>query len=999
MSKFKKMVRLTKDCIKHPKTFFKGFKYLVKNGPRAFKQNAVNRANEELKVQLWDGHSLIQSEEGVWNSGIKFSILIPTYNVAPLWLEKALTSIWAQNYSNWEVCIVDDCSTNEETKKYLREITDNRIKVEFSDTNKGISEATNQAATMAEGDFILLMDNDDVLQPEAFHLFAEKILDTDADIVYSDHDIIDERDLRSNPIMKPDWSPDLINCQMYVGHLLGFKKSLFDEVGGFNSEYNGSQDYDLFLRMSEKTDKIEHVHKVLYSWRSLPSSTATNPESKPYSQTAGLKAVQSHLDRVYGVDKAWVEETDDLFVYDTRYKIEGNPKVSVIIPTKDHIDLLEQCINSIYEKTDYSNYEIIIINNNSDEQESYEYFENVQKEHDNIFVYNIFLEFNWSLLNDLGMQRATGDVYIFLNNDTEVITSDWMTRLAENALREDVGVVGPLLLYEDDTIQHAGIIIGMNSWADHVFKGMEPKHMGTPFVSPMVTRNVLAVTGACLAVSKNTIEKIGPFNENFLICGSDVELGIRAYQNGLHNIYTPFVKLHHYESKSRDSFVPECDFVMSAKYYEPYRGKDPFFNQQLNYMNSTPTVDYSVCPEYEAIFNSITPASNYSVPEATKFILRNQEYPRKRINLLIPSINPENVFGGISTALRFFEELCDKTGFDRRIILVDMAPNEEGKKLYRDRYEFVDCSDDSEEPNQIVPYADRFEKSIPVSENDYFIETGWWTAYALQEAYSEYKDVVYKPNPFIYFIQDYEPGFYPWSSRYVMSEATYRSQYKQIAVFNSSELKNHMKNLGYSFYKEFVFEPVFNAGLKKWFLENSNEPFKKKKQLLIYGRPGTVRNAFELNVMALSEWVWKQEDIDDWNILSAGEDFGDIDLGNGKVLKSLGKLSIEEYAKVLSETFAGISLMVSPHPSYPPLEMATYGVKVITNNYGIKNLSGFSRNIIALGRPTPSVIANKLYEICSNYSTEVNVSEYNKDYVENEEVFPFMDDLVELIKG
>lgn len=998
MSKKSKIIRLTKDCIKHPKTIARGVKYLFVKGPRAFKQNASARADEELKTQTWDGHSLIQSPEGVWNSGVKFSILIPTYNVEPIWLEKALTSIWAQNYSNWEVCIVDDCSTLESTKEYLRGVTDTRIRVEFSSENEGISGATNRAAQMADGDYILLMDNDDVLQPEAFYLFAKKILETDADIVYSDHDIIDENDARSNPILKPDWSPDLINCQMYIGHLLGFRKSLYDEVGGFNSDYNGSQDYDLFLRMAERASKIEHVQKVLYSWRSLPSSTATNPGSKPYAQTAGLNAVQAHLDRTYGEGNAWVDETDNLFVYDTRYKIDGNPKVSIIIPTKDHIDLLSQCVDSIINVSTYSNYEIIILNNNSDEQESYEYFEDIQKKHENVTVYNIFLEFNWSMLNNLGMQRATGDVYIFLNNDTEVISPDWMTRLVENALRDEVGVVGPLLLYEDDTIQHAGVVIGMNGWADHVFKAMNPVHLGTPYVSPMVTRNVLAVTGACLAVSKKTIEKIGPFSEEFLICGSDVELGIRAYQNGLQNVYTPFVRLHHYESKSRDSFVPECDFVMSERTYAPYRGKDPFFNPQLDYMKAEPTVDYTKCPEYEPVVIPNVPATNYFIPEATKFIFRKFEYPRKRINLLIPSINPENVFGGISTALKFFEELCERSGLDRRIILVDMAPNEEGINLYKDRYTFVDCNNDSVEPCQIVPYADRFGKSIPVSENDFFIETGWWTAFALQEAYEVFEKDGYAPNPFIYFIQDYEPGFYPWSSRYVMSEATYRSPYKQIAVINSSELHSHMKRLGYSFYKEFVFEPVFNAGLKKYFLENKDNPFKKKKQLLIYGRPGTVRNAFELNVMALSDWVWKQPGIEEWEILSAGESFDDIDLGNGKILKSLGKLTIEEYAKILSESYVGISLMVSPHPSYPPLEMATYGVKVITNNYGVKSLAGFSDNVVAIDIPTPAIVSKKLVEICSNFKEEVDVTNFNEEYVNKEVTFPFMDELSHMLK-
>mgnify|MGYP000346849283 FL=1 len=405
-------------------------------------------------------------------------------------------------------------------------------------------------------------------------------------------DIIDAKGKTRDPLCKPDWSPDLFLSQMYLGHLIGFKKSLFEKVGGFRGEFNGSQDYDLLLRMTEMTDKIGHVPEILYHWRDLPSSTAANPESKPYAQTAGLNAIQEHLDRVYGKGAATANETENLFVYDVRYHMNEEPKVSIIIPIKDHADLLKAAIDSIFAKTTYKNFEIIILNNNSEREETFTYLKKMKEEHDNVIVKDAAFEFNWSRLNNYGMKFATGDVYVCLNNDVEVIEPEWLTRLVEKAIRKDVGVVGGLLLYEDNTIQHAGVVIGMGGWADHVFKGMKPQHYGSPFVSPMVTRNVSAVTGACLAVSKATIEKIGGFDEKFIVCGSDIELALRANQHGLVNIYDPNVRLYHYESKSRDaSKIPQIDFDLSDQMYKTYRKNgDPYYNRNLDYYCCQPKI-------------------------------------------------------------------------------------------------------------------------------------------------------------------------------------------------------------------------------------------------------------------------------------------------------------------------------------------------------------------------------------------------------------------------
>lgn len=1003
MSKIKKTLAITKRCIKEPKLIGKGFQYIRVNGIHGIKAKVNSKINPAVTEKITE---VKPSEPNVqYDSDIKFSIVMPVYNVEIKWLEKAIESVKRQNYVNWEICMADDCSTKEGVREYLKSVESDKIKVAYLEKNQGISGASNAAAALATGDYIVLMDNDDAITYDALYEFLRKIKETDADIVYSDQNIIDEFDNGREPLHKPDWSPDLFLSQMYIGHLLGFKKSLFDLVGGFRTEFNGSQDYDLVLRMIEHTDKIEHVSKVLYGWRDLPSSTATNPGSKPYAQTAGLNAIQSHLDRIYGEGKATALETEDLFVYDVRYHYDVMPKVSVIIPTKDHVDLLKQDIDSIEELTTYKDYEIIVLDNNSEKEESFKYFEEVQKQYSNVTVHKAAFEFNWSKLNNYGMTLAKGDVYVFMNNDMKLITPDWLERLAEKAMRDDVGIVGGLLLYEDDTIQHAGVVVGIQGWADHIYKGMKPVHYGSPYVSPMVTRNVTACTGALMAISKKVIERIGGFDEDFIICGSDIEICIRAYLRGYVNIYDPHIKLYHYESKSRDSYIPEVDFEMSAFAYRTYREEgDPYYNCNLDYNLTTPTVtnrNQFVKMESDVMRsinekNSGTkmPESEVAIAEILKYEFRKSDFSEKRINLLVPSINPEHVFGGISTALKFFEKLIEESGYCSRIILTDATPSRTALKQYKDKYTYVKASKDSDARHQIVGYSDRYMQSIPVSENDYFMFTGWWTAYCAQEAYLEFtKETGIKPNKFINFIQDYEPGFYPWSSRYLLADSTYRNEYPQLAVFNSKLLHEFFIQNGYSFYKEYEFDPVLNGKLKE-ILEKNFGKVNKKKQILVYGRPSVDRNAFSIVVSSLKKWVENQKDIEEWEILSAGEYHLPVDLGRGKELVSVGKLTIEQYAQTMLDTYAGISLMSSPHPSYPPLEMSVFGIKVITNNYSNKDLSSFNSNITSVASASPSVIAAKLNEICDGYSKEVEIKNENPDYIENTHVFDFISDII-----
>lgn len=975
-----------KHCYSHPLDTLQLGKSIVLHGFTGAKACASEFAQKE-----WNDRNYENMKKQKKRGDIKFSIIMPVYNVKIKWLKKAIQSVIDQSYENWELCIVDDGSTEFVIREYLRTITDKRIKTKYLEKNKGISEASNEAASMATGDYLLLMDNDDELSVDALNAFYKNLLKTHADIIYSDMDMVDEKGCHSAPLFKPDWSPELMHSQMYLGHLIGFKKELFNEVCGFQREYDGAQDYDLLLRMSEITGNISHVSRILYSWRMLPTSTAANATSKPYAQQAGRKAIQAHLDRTMGQGNATVEETENLFVYDVRYNIKKLPFVTIIIPTKDHADDLKVLLDSIFEETSYDKYEIIVLNNNSKQRETYVYFEKLKDIHKNIRILDAKYEFNWSKLNNQAICEAKGDVFVFLNNDVKILEPTWLQRLVEYAIQPDIGVVGGLLLYEDGSIQHAGVVAGMGGWADHVYKGARPIHQGTPFISPMVTRNVTACTGACMAISRDAIDRVGGFDERFRICGSDVEICIRMLNEGYRNVYIPQVKLFHYESKTRDSNIPQVDFELSDIMYSGYRkGGDPYYNKNLDINSCIPTVKIE-----EKKNNKKIETIKIGIEAIRELHFRKIERKQYRLNLVLPSLNAEHMYGGISTALKCFEILGNELGCDMRIILTDIDLNSEAIVKYSNKYEIISSQDKSDVSHQIVSMVDRSRKTLAVSENDQFMFTSWWSAYIIQNEYERWEGGnSLLPKPFLYLIQDYEPGFYPWSSEYILAESTYRCRYPQIAIFNSFELKEFILNKGYNFVETYCFEPVLNSVLKEK-IHLLDDTVYKRKQILVYGRPSVSRNAFEIIISSLKKWVAMQPDVESWTVLSAGEKHASVYLGEGVYLESVGKLTIEEYAKVLQESYAGISLMISPHPSYPPLEMAIFDVRTITNTYENKDLSKFSDNIISIERLNPVSIAKQLKKICDGYRVAVPHKAMNNEYTNTEGSFGFIKELKE----
>ena len=479
-----------------------------------------------------------------------FSICVPVYNVEEKWLRKCISSVENQYYDHWQLCLADDCSTDQRVRDILQEYEkkDDRIRVVYRTENGHISEATNSAVNIAEGEFIVLMDNDDELSPDA--LFeAAKLLQRHktADVIYSDSDKLTESGERVDPYFKPDYCPDTLLSYNYISHLGIYRKSLVDQVGGFRKGVEGSQDYDLLLRITELTDRVYHIPKILYHWRVIEGSTASGVGQKNYAYLAGEKVLQDAIRR-RGYH-AKVQRLDRILCYNVAFYPTQKHLISIIIPTKDKADVLERCLESIYNKTKGQDYEIIVVDNNSEEQETFDLFTKYEKK-GNFRVLKQPIPFNYSRLNNEAVKEAKGDLLLFLNNDVEVITADWLTLMAGEAEREEIGAVGVKLLYPDNTVQHAGVVLGILGIAGHMGLGKDRDDNG--YMSHLaVRRNYSAVTAACMMVRKEVFEQVGGFEEKIAVAFNDIDFCMKVRKEGYRNIFLADVLLYHYESLSR----------------------------------------------------------------------------------------------------------------------------------------------------------------------------------------------------------------------------------------------------------------------------------------------------------------------------------------------------------------------------------------------------------------------------------------------------------------
>ncbi len=522
------------------------------------------------------------------------SVIMPVYNVDAKWLQLAIDSLNAQWYPHWELCISDDASSKKETIDFLNNLDDPNIKIIFLKENVNISGASNAALKLATGDYIALMDNDDELTPDALYEVVKTINDQDADFIYSDEDKIEMDGQFTDPHFKPDYAPDMFLSQNYISHLGVIKKSLIDEVGAWTVGLEGSQDYDLYLRVLEKTDKIVHIPKVLYHWRKIPGSTAAEFSDKSYAQEAGLKALEQAMERRNIAAK--VENAKYPGTYRVKYNIVEEPLVSIVIPFKDKPELLDMCINSVMDRSTYQNYEIIGMSNNSEEAETFEMMEKLSAKDKRVKFYEYNEPFNYSAINNYAVTHySKGEHIILLNNDIEIISSEWIEALLEFSQRENVGAVGAKLYYPNDTIQHAGVIIGIGGVGGHSHKYFDRTDIGY-FSRLNLVQNVSAVTAACLMVKKTIFEEMNGLNEEDLkIAFNDVDFCLRLGEAGYQNIYTPYCEAYHHESISRgeeDNPEKVKRFNTEVKYMKKRHANilemgDPYYNKNLTLENES----------------------------------------------------------------------------------------------------------------------------------------------------------------------------------------------------------------------------------------------------------------------------------------------------------------------------------------------------------------------------------------------------------------------------
>ncbi len=497
-----------------------------------------------------------RQERAVFERMPKISILVPLWNTPQDFLQEMIGSVQKQTYGNWELCLADGSDDDHAyVGEYCRRLaeTDGRIVYQKLQRNEGISGNTNQCYKLATGEFIGLFDHDDILHPCALYEYVKVINEQDADFVYCDEATFKSPDIDKMITMhfKPDYAIDNLRANNYICHFSVFARNLLEGTELFRTQFDGSQDHDMILRLTDNARKVVHVPKLLYYWRAQAGSVAGNIEAKPYVVEAARGAVADHLRR-HGFSHFTITSTRAFeTIFKISYEIIGEPKISIVIPNKDHTEDLRRCIKSIVEKSTWENYEIIVVENNSETKEIFSYYEEL-KNNPQIKVVTYDGEFNYSRINNLGVSQATGDYVLLLNNDTQVITVNWMEELLMYAQRQDVGAVGGKLYYGDKTIQHAGVVIGLGAHrtAGHVHYRQKRENLG--YMGRLCyAQNMTAVTGACLMVKKALYEEAGGLDESFAVSLNDVDFCLKLRSMGYLNVFTPFAELYHFESISR----------------------------------------------------------------------------------------------------------------------------------------------------------------------------------------------------------------------------------------------------------------------------------------------------------------------------------------------------------------------------------------------------------------------------------------------------------------
>jgi len=592
-SKVEKVIRLVKKSI-----YFAWHRHHFLIPPSAMKKyirsffavlkrsgSTANLVENKKAYAKWIEENEVEPTYKKFKYNPKISVIIPVYNVSRKLLSECLDSILNQTYKNFEICLADDNSSNEETKETLKEYEekDGRIKVVYRKENGMISKASNSALELATGDFIMLVDNDDTISRDAMYYMVEALnKNKKLDFIYSDEDKLDYNANRCEPHFKPDYSPDTLMSINYICHLSMIRKTIVDELGGFRSEYDGSQDYDLFLRVAEVTDNIHHIDKILYHWRQTATSTAGSIDNKNYTIDTSIKALNEALKRRKIKGNAY--KHPDLNAFLINYE-HNNPLVSIIIPTRDRLDLLKSCVDSIIEKCAYKNYEIIIADNDSIEKETLKFFDEYKEKYQNFLVEKVSGEFNYSKINNEAVKKCNGEYILLLNNDTKVIEPDFLDKMVGYAIQEHVGAVGIKLLYADKKVQHAGVVLGYGGVAGHIYVTSSIHDNGV-YGRLSLPYNYTAVTAACLLVSKKKYLEVAGLDENLKVALNDVDFNLKLLKKGYYNVLLPNVTMYHLESKSRgyevtkekvERFKSEESYMIEK--WKEYLKEDKFFSR------------------------------------------------------------------------------------------------------------------------------------------------------------------------------------------------------------------------------------------------------------------------------------------------------------------------------------------------------------------------------------------------------------------------------------
>ena len=580
-----------------PYTIRKGFRYMKHYGPKEFWIRLHERFEpEEVPYGLWY-RAYIPTEETVetqrkqkFDYSPLISIAVPAYQTPVEFLRQMIESLIVQTYSNWELCIVNASPDNEEMQKVLAEYSAGDSRVRFCNLkeNLGIAENTNRAFAMTKGEFVGLLDHDDLLAPNALYEIVKILQDhPQADALYTDEDkVTTELDEHFQPHLKPDFNLDLLRSNNYICHFFVVRKSIVEKAGGFRKEFDGAQDYDFIFRCTENAGEVLHVPEILYHWRTHKASTADNPASKMYAFEAGKRAIEAHLERT-GTEGE-VSHTQDLGFYRVKYPVQGKPLVSVIIPNKDEKETLQTCLEMLEKNTGYQNFEIIIVENNSTTDEIFRYYKELSGNR-KIHLLRGGKEFNYSAINNFAAAHAKGEYLLFLNNDVKSINPDWLEEMLGVCQRPEVGGVGAKLIYPDNTIQHAGCVIGMGGIAGHMFVDMPADRTGYLHKASLL-QDMSAVTAACLLMKKEVFEQAGGFTEELAVAFNDVDLCLKVRKNGYLIVYDPYAKLYHMESKTRGAedskekvrrFQTEIEY-MRCHWIDILKNGDPCYNKNLS---------------------------------------------------------------------------------------------------------------------------------------------------------------------------------------------------------------------------------------------------------------------------------------------------------------------------------------------------------------------------------------------------------------------------------